>query len=88
MSRKGKLAEIFSKALYHDNPDLYSLSYRDFNKVVNVSLVEFLKVSENFQLIPASRILSVTKEGTLLYIKKCQNESIHKRSIGKKWKKL
>ena len=88
MSRKGKLAEIFSKALYHDNPDLYSLNYRDFNKVVKVSLVEFLKVSENFQLIPASRILSVTKEGRVLYNKKSLNESVHKRSLRKKWKKL
>lgn len=88
MSRKGKLAEIFSKALYYDNPDLYSLNYRDLNKVVKVSLAEFLKVSENFQLIPASRILSVTKEGTVLYNKKSLNESVRKRSLRKKWKKL
>jgi len=88
MPRKGKLAEIFSKALYYDNPDLYSLNYRDFNKVVKVSLAEFLKVSENFQLIPASRILSVTKEGTLLYNKKRLNESVRRRSVRKKGKKL
>jgi len=88
MPRKGKLAEIFSKALYYDNPDLYSLNYRDFNKVVKVSLAEFLKVSENFQLIPASRILSVTKEGTLLYNKKRLNESARRRSVRKKGKKL
>ncbi|HKR58009.1 MAG TPA: DUF504 domain-containing protein [Candidatus Nitrosopolaris sp.] len=88
MSRKGKLAEIFSKALYYDNPDLYSLNYRDLNKVVQVSLAEFLKVSENFQLIPASRILSVTKDGTVLYNKKSLNESGHKRRLRKKWKKL
>jgi hypothetical protein len=88
MPRKGKLAEIFSKALYYDNPDLYSLNYRDFNKVVKVPLAEFLKVSENFQLIPASRILSVTKEGTLLYNKKHLNESVRRRSVRKKGKKL
>jgi hypothetical protein len=88
MPRKGKLAEIFSKALYYDNPDLYSLNYRDFNKVVKVSLAEFLKVSENFQLIPASRILSVTKEGTLLYNKKRLNKSVRRRSVRKKEKKL
>jgi hypothetical protein len=88
MPRKGKLAEIFSKALYCDNPDLYSLNYRDFNKVVEVSLAEFLKVSENFQLIPASRILSVTKDGTLLYNKKCLNECVRRRSVRKKGKKL
>jgi hypothetical protein len=88
MSRKGKLAEIFSKALYYDNPDLYSLKYRDLNKVVKVSLAEFLKVSENFQLIPASRILSVTKDGTLLYNKECLTESVSRRSVKKKRKNL
>jgi hypothetical protein len=70
MSRKGKLAEIFSKALYYDNPDLYTLNYRDFNKVVMVSLLEFLKISENFQLIPASRITLVRRGEEVLYHKK------------------
>jgi hypothetical protein len=70
MSKKGKLAEIFSKALYYDNPDLYSLNYRDFNKVVKVSLTEFLKISENFQLIPASRITLVRRGEKVLYRKK------------------
>jgi hypothetical protein len=67
--RKGKLEEILSKALYADNPQLYSISYRDFDSVVQVPLLEFLKISENFDVIPASRIIIVSKGVQELYRK-------------------
>ena len=67
--RKGKLEEIFSKALYADNPDFYSVSYRDFDSIVEVPLSEFIKVSENFEVIPNTRIVSVRKGNTILYSK-------------------
>jgi hypothetical protein len=67
--KKGKLEEILSKALYADNPKLYTVSYRDFESVVEVSLLEFLKISENFDVIPASRIIVVSKGGQELYRK-------------------
>jgi uncharacterized protein (UPF0248 family) len=67
--RKGKLEEILSKALYADNPHLYSISYRDFDSVVQVPLLEFLRISENFDVIPASRIIRVDKDGEVLYKK-------------------
>jgi uncharacterized protein (UPF0248 family) len=67
--RKGKLEELLSKALYADNPNLYSISYRDFDSVVQVPLLEFLKISENFEVIPASRIIRVDKDGEVLYEK-------------------
>ena len=67
--RKGKLEEIFSKALYADDPSLYSVSYRDFESVVQVSLLEFLDLSENFELIPANRIIVVSRDGNELYRK-------------------
>jgi uncharacterized protein (UPF0248 family) len=67
--RKGKLEEIFSKALYADDPGLYSVSYRDFESIVQVSLLEFLDLSENFQLIPVSRIVMVSRDGKELYRK-------------------
>jgi uncharacterized protein (UPF0248 family) len=67
--RKGKLEEIFSKALYADNPDFYSVSYRDFDSIVEVPLSEFMKVSENFEVIPNTRIVSVRKGNTILYSK-------------------
>jgi hypothetical protein len=73
--RKGKLEEILSKALYADDPHLYSVSYRDFDLVVQVPLLEFLKISENFEVIPASRIIVVSKDGEILY-KKFSTESI------------
>ena len=52
MTRKGRLEEIFSKALYADDATLYSVSYRDFESIIEVPLQEFLKLSENFALIP------------------------------------
>jgi hypothetical protein len=67
--KKGKLEEILSKALYADNPQLYSISYRDFESIVEVSLLKFLKISENFNVIPASRIRVVSKGGQELYRK-------------------
>ena len=69
MVKKGKLQEIFSKALYGDDAEGYFVFYRDFNSVVKISLLEFLKLSENFQLVPASRILMIEKNGIVLYSK-------------------
>jgi hypothetical protein len=65
--KKGQLGEIFSKALYADNPDLYLISYRDFDSIIQVPLPEFLKLSENFELIPSNRILEVKKGEIVLY---------------------
>ncbi|MDQ3873897.1 MAG: DUF504 domain-containing protein [Thermoproteota archaeon] len=72
MPRKGKLDEIFSKALYADDATLYSVSYRDFENIVEVPLLEFLKLSENFTVIPQNRILLVKKCDQVLYHKDSQ----------------
>ena len=69
MTRKGKIAEIFSDALYHDNPELYLVGYIDFSKTRETTLVEFLKLSENFEAIPASRIVHIKKGSDILYSK-------------------
>jgi hypothetical protein len=69
VARKGRLEEIFSKALYADDAALYSVSYRDFENIVELPLQEFLKMSENFTLIPQNRILVVKKNGHVLYQK-------------------
>jgi hypothetical protein len=66
---KGHLEQIFSKALYADNPYRYSVSYRDFRSIIELSLPEFIKISNNLELIPASRILLVKREGKVLYQK-------------------
>jgi hypothetical protein len=69
MTRKGILEEVFSKALYADNPDLYSVSYRDFDSIIEVPLPEFIRLSENFELIPSNRIFEVKKGQIVLYHK-------------------
>jgi hypothetical protein len=74
--KKGRLEEIFSKAIYADDPRRYSVSYRDFESVVQVPLLEFLKLSENFELIPANRIIVVSKEGKVIYRKFSEIKSI------------
>ncbi len=74
--KKGRLEEIFSKAIYADDPRRYSVSYRDFESVVQLPLLEFLKLSENFELIPANRIVVVSKEGKVIYRKFSEIKSI------------
>jgi uncharacterized protein (UPF0248 family) len=74
--KKGRLEEIFSKAIYADDPRLYTISYRDFESVVQLPLLEFLKLSENFELIPANRIVVVSKEGEVIYRKFSEIKSI------------
>lgn len=69
MTRKGRLKEIFSKALYADDSNLYSVSYREFNSIIKVSLPEFLKLSEDFEIIPPNRIFLVAREEKVLYRK-------------------
>jgi hypothetical protein len=69
VARKGRLDEIFSKALYADDAALYSVSYRDFENIVEVSLPEFVKLSENFEVIPQNRIVLVKKGDQVLYRK-------------------
>ena len=70
MARKGRLEEIFSKALHSDDdPSIYTVSYRDFENVIEVPLPEFVRISEDFAVIPASRIVLVMRKGKILYRK-------------------
>ena len=69
MVRKGKVAEIFSNAIYNDNPELYTIGYINLGMIEEITLAEFLKLSENFEVIPASRIIYIKKEDTILYSK-------------------
>jgi uncharacterized protein (UPF0248 family) len=67
--KKGKLQEILSKALYADNPSLYIISYRDFDTMNSIPLLEFIEISHNFEIIPATRIVQITKEERIIYQK-------------------
>ncbi|MDE1724575.1 MAG: DUF504 domain-containing protein [Thaumarchaeota archaeon] len=69
MVRKGKISEIFSKALYNDNPELYQVGYIDLGSIKEVTLAEFFRLSENFEIIPATRIVHIKKENKILYLK-------------------
>ena len=61
--------EIFSKALYADDASLYSVSYRDFERIVEITLPEFVQLSEDFEIIPQNRIALVKKGDQVLYRK-------------------
>lgn len=69
MTKKGRLEEIFSRALHADDHSLYFVSYRDFESIIEVPLNEFVRMSENFSVIPASRITRVRRENETLYTK-------------------
>ena len=69
MPRKGKIAEIFSKAIYADNPTSYTVGYLDYDSVKEVTLPEFIKVSENFETIPITRISFIKKGNRILFHK-------------------
>lgn len=69
MTRKGAITEIFSMALHHNNPDRYFIGYLDLGTVKTTTLKEFLKISENFEIIPATRILYIKKDDEILYSK-------------------
>ena len=68
--KKGELQEILSKAIYADNPAMYIISYRDFNTIISIPLLEFIEISQNFEIIPATRIIQITREGIIIYKKK------------------
>ena len=69
MTKKGVINEIFSKARFGNEAETYKIFYRDFEKIIEVTLPEFIKVSENFETIPISRIKKITKNNTILFEK-------------------
>ncbi|MGI9565901.1 MAG: DUF504 domain-containing protein [Nitrosopumilus sp.] len=69
MTKKGIIGEIFSKARFANKAETYKLFYRDFDKIIEITLPEFLNVSENFEAIPISRIEKITKNNKILYEK-------------------
>ena len=69
MTKKGVINEIFSKARFGNEAETYKIFYRDFKKIKEVTLPEFIKVSENFETIPVNRIRKITKNNTILFEK-------------------
>lgn len=66
---KGRIKEIISKAKFGESMADYKIVYRDFEKLVEVSLGEFLKISDNFETIPMSRIQTIKKKNKILFQK-------------------
>lgn len=69
MPKKGIVEEIFSKALFADESKQYRIFYRDFEKIIETSLPEFLIQSDNLQTIPINRITKIMKSNTVLFEK-------------------
>jgi uncharacterized protein (UPF0248 family) len=69
MTRKGQIEEIFSKALFADEARQYKIHYRDFERIRESTLPEFLIQSNNLQTIPISRIIKIKKSNTVLFEK-------------------
>ena len=69
MAKKGVIEEIFSKALFADESKTYKIFYRDFERIRESTLPEFLIQSNNLQTIPISRIKKIKKNGTILFEK-------------------
>ncbi|MFQ5497837.1 MAG: DUF504 domain-containing protein [Nitrosopumilus sp.] len=69
MVKKGIIEEIFSKALFADNSESYRICYRDFERIKETSLPEFLIQSNYFQTIPINRIKKIKKSNTVLFEK-------------------
>lgn len=68
--KKGRLQEILSKAIYADDPHTYIISYRDFDTILSIPLLKFIEVSQDFEIIPATRIIQVKKGERIMYEKK------------------
>ena len=67
--KKGAIREIISKALYYDDPSDYRIFYRDFERVVEVSLTQFIEASNFLQTIPITRIVEIRKANKIIYEK-------------------
>ena len=74
MTQKGKLAEILSKAKYADNPNSYTVGYLDYDTIKEITLLEFIKISDNFETIPITRIHYIKKGNDVLYSKIVNNK--------------
>lgn len=44
--KKGTIEEIFSRAKFADNPNEYKVFYRDFERIVEKTLPEFIRVRQ------------------------------------------
>jgi len=67
--KKGKIQEIFSKAQYADDLSLYKIFYRDFQNIKELTLIDFIEESNNFETIPVTRIEMIQRGSETLFKK-------------------
>jgi hypothetical protein len=72
--KKGIIEEIFSKARFSEEQNLYFVSFRDFEKIREITLPNFIIESDNFQKIPSSRITKIRKSHTILFEKSSKQD--------------
>jgi uncharacterized protein (UPF0248 family) len=77
--RKGAIREIISKAFYYDDISGYTILYRDFETVVEVSLKAFLESSNFLETIPVTRIVEIRKANQVLYRKINYRKNVRSR---------
>jgi uncharacterized protein (UPF0248 family) len=77
--RKGSLKETLSYAMYKDDSDLFSVTYRDKDQVRTESLHNFV-TKEEFSDIPLTRILQI-KRGESVVWEKGQHQVSVKKSL-------
>lgn len=66
--RKGSLKETLSYALHKDDPRLFSISYRDKDRIKTDPLEDFM-TKEEYSEIPLTRILQITRDGNIVWEK-------------------
>jgi uncharacterized protein (UPF0248 family) len=66
--KKGSLKETLSYALHHDNPKLFSVSYRDKDKIRTDPLEDFM-TKEEFSDIPLTRIIQIMRNNDVVWEK-------------------
>jgi uncharacterized protein (UPF0248 family) len=76
--RKGSLKETLSYALHKDDPKLFTVSYRDKDKIKTDSLEDFM-TKEEFSDIPLTRILQITRNGEVVWEKGQKQIKVKKR---------
>jgi uncharacterized protein (UPF0248 family) len=79
--RKGSLEETLSYALYKDDPDLFTVLYRDRDQIKSAALREFLETAEMSD-IPLTRIVGIFKTGETVWKKGQKEVQIKKANSG------
>ena len=66
--KKGSLEETLSFATFADNPDTFSVTYRDMDALKEATLKDFMN-REDLSEIPITRIVSVARKGKIVWTK-------------------